>query len=82
MQLNPEIAFGTVLRKQREERDISQEYLALECGLDRTYISLLERGQRQPTLTTILRIAEAFKIPPVDLFSLVVEQINSQVVSE
>ena len=40
-------------------RRLSQERLAEAAGLDRTYISLLERGLRQPTLETVLRLAEA-----------------------
>ena len=42
----------------------SQEALALICGLDRTFISLLERGQRQPTLSSIFAIADALEITP------------------
>ena len=41
-------AFGAILRRNREEKGMSQEQLALDCGLDRTFISLLERGLRQP----------------------------------
>jgi transcriptional regulator with XRE-family HTH domain len=42
--------FGQVLRELREKENISQEKLAEYCELDRTYISLLERGLRQPTI--------------------------------
>ncbi len=47
-------AFGQVLRKLRKERGHTQETLGFECGLDRTYISLLELGQNSPTLDTIM----------------------------
>lgn len=57
-------AFGRELRRLRMSRGISQEKLALECGLDRTFISLLERGQRQPSLTTVFVLAEALDIAP------------------
>lgn len=70
----PEIAFGIVLRKLREERAISQEKLALESGLDRTFISMLERGKRQPSLTTILILAEVLNIDPGSLIELVVKE--------
>lgn len=50
--------FGEVLRETRKESRKTQEELALDCGLDRTYISLLERGERQPTLQTILTLSQ------------------------
>ena len=56
--------FGKVLREIRESKNISQEKLAEFCDLDRTYISLLERGLRQPTITTIFKLANALKISP------------------
>ncbi|WP_081420478.1 helix-turn-helix transcriptional regulator [Pseudoxanthomonas sp. Root630] len=60
-------AFGEVLRQVRTSRDVSQQDLALEAELDRTYISLLERGQRQPTLTTIIVLARALDVDAADL---------------
>jgi transcriptional regulator with XRE-family HTH domain len=59
--------FGKVLRKLREEKQLSQEKLAEYCELDRTYISLLERGLRQPTITTIFKLAKALNITPSQL---------------
>lgn len=56
--------FGKVLRELREANHISQEKLAEYCELDRTYISLLERGLRQPTITTIFKLAKALNISP------------------
>lgn len=53
-------AFGQVLQELRKEHKVSQEKLALECDLDRTFISMLERGLRQPSLTTIYKIADFF----------------------
>ena len=55
--------FGTLLKDVRRAREVSQEKLALDCGLDRTYISMLERGLKSPTLNTIFSIAEALDIP-------------------
>jgi transcriptional regulator with XRE-family HTH domain len=57
------LAFGRVLRRVRKARGISQEALAYATGLDRTFISLLERGLRQPSLGTLLRIGDALKLP-------------------
>lgn len=64
--------FGKVLRELREANNISQEKLAEYCDLDRTYISLLERGLRQPTITTIFKVSKALNISPSD-FVLKVE---------
>ncbi len=54
---------GLNLRKFRLERGLSQEALAFECGLHRTYISGVERGVRNPTVLVLERIAMALKVP-------------------
>ncbi len=54
---------GINLRKFRRERGFSQEKLAFECGLHRTYISGVERGVRNPTVLVLEAIAKALKIP-------------------
>lgn len=54
--------FGENLKKLRKERDLSQEDFADKCGLHRTYIGGLERGERNPTLSTMVRIAKTFEI--------------------
>jgi len=60
--MSPEQAFGIVLKERREALKMSQEKLAFKAGLDRTFISMLERGKRQPSLTSILILAEALGI--------------------
>lgn len=65
--MSPESAFGQILKKYRNSKGLSQEKLALECNLDRTYISLLERGRRQPTLRTILSLSEHLNISASDM---------------
>ena len=67
----PEIVFGRVLRQFRKDINFSQEKLSQESGLDRTYISLLERGRRQPTLTSLLKLATALGVSTVDLVAKV-----------
>jgi transcriptional regulator with XRE-family HTH domain len=62
-----EIAFGEVLRRHRKHRGLSQERLAQLSGLDRTFVSLLERGGRQPSLSTLLRVAAALGVRASDL---------------
>lgn len=66
-----EHTFGEVLRDLRNQRKISQERLAEYADLDRTYISLLERGLRQPTLETIFKISNALTILPSELIKRV-----------
>ncbi len=53
------LAFGKVLRTMRQEAGLTQEQLGLEAGLRRTYISILELGQQQPSLTSIFKLAKA-----------------------
>lgn len=60
-------AFGAVLKKARKEAGVSQDQLAFDSNLDRTYISLLERGLRQPSLSTIFSLAEGLKYQPYRL---------------
>ena len=72
----PEIVFGGVLRQFRKDINFSQEKLAQESGLDRTYISLLERGLRQPTLTSLLKLAAALGVSAVDLVDKVEVSMN------
>jgi transcriptional regulator with XRE-family HTH domain len=73
-----ETAFGQVLRDARLKCNFSQEKLALDCGLDRTYISLLERGLRQPSLRTIFVLAYNLQTTPSKLIRAV-EKIEPKV---
>ena len=54
---------GLNLKKHRLKCGLSQEALAFECGLHRTYISGVERGIRNPTVLVLDQIAQALKIP-------------------
>jgi transcriptional regulator with XRE-family HTH domain len=72
----PNIAFGKVLRRLRIDLGLSQEALALSAELQRNYISLMELGQNQPTITTIFKLADALGIKPSKLIDLVENEIN------
>jgi len=58
---------GLNVRRIRAEKDWSQEDLAFETGLHRTYVSGIERGIRNPTVTIIARMAEALGVEPYEL---------------
>lgn len=66
---NIKVFFGQRVKKLRLEAGMSQEAFADRCGLDRTYISGIERGVRNPTLEVIGRIAEGLGREIVDLFN-------------
>jgi len=74
--MNIENAFATVLKDLRTKKKLSQENLAFLSGLDRTYISLLERGKRQPTLTSLFSISKALDITLVEFTTALEEKIN------
>ncbi|MBS2212223.1 helix-turn-helix transcriptional regulator [Carboxylicivirga mesophila] len=63
--------FGDVLRELRKNAQISQEELADLANLDRSYISLLERGIKQPTLQTIFSLSSSLSISPSNFISKV-----------
>lgn len=68
--------FGAALRYYRKEADLSQEKLAQEANLDRTFISMLERGLRQPSLITIFELAAILRIKPSQLVIAVEDKIK------
>ena len=59
--------FGEALRELRVHLGLSQEALADAAGLDRTYVSGIERGERNPSLTNLLRLADAMEVRLSDL---------------
>ena len=56
------VAFGKTLRRLRITKNLTQEQLGLEAGLRRTFISSLELGQKQPSITTIQKLAVVLEI--------------------
>ena len=60
--------FGKRMRELRQQAGFSQEELADRCGLHRTYVGGIERGERNPSLMNIGRIARALGVPLEDLF--------------
>ena len=62
------IRFGKVLRERRRKLGVSQEAFADLCGLDRTYVGGIERGERNVALINIEKLARALKISLSELF--------------
>ncbi|WP_374453730.1 helix-turn-helix domain-containing protein [Phenylobacterium sp.] len=61
------IIVGRNIRRLREERGLTQEKLAVDAGIDLTYLGGIERGKRNPSLLVIVRIAGALDVLPRDL---------------
>lgn len=59
---------GLQIKLERTKEKLSQESLAYKSNLDRTYIGMIERGQKNPTILTILKITNALNISLLDLF--------------
>lgn len=71
MAIDPDKAkkrLGAVIRARREEMGLSQEEFANICGVHRTYMGAIERGERNPSLMNIVRIANGLKVKPSELF--------------
>lgn len=61
------VNFGDCVKNARLTLGLSQEKLALDCGLDRTYISSVERGKRNVSLINIHKLAAALNVPAKEL---------------
>lgn len=68
------IRFGKRIRRLRKELGLSQEAFAAACGLDRTYVGGIERGERNVSLTNILKLASGLNITASELFRSVDEK--------
>ncbi len=62
------VRFGKALRERRHKLGVSQEEFADICGLDRTYVGGIERGERNLALVNIEKLARALKISLSELF--------------
>ena len=65
---NINVQFGNILRKIRENRQLSQEEFAQQCGISRAYYGRVERGEHSVTLSLCKQIADALGISMADLF--------------
>ena len=61
-----EQAIGEELRACRRKKQISQEQLGFDAAVHRTYVSLIEGGDRSPTLAVLFRLCQALDVSPAD----------------
>jgi len=71
---NIALVFGKVLRKLRLRAGLTQEQLGFKAGLQRKYISLLELGVQQPTLTSIYKLSLALNVKPGRILDMMEDQ--------
>ena len=71
-------AFGRVLRRLRLEAGMTQEELGLDADLQRKFISLLELGEKQPTITSVFKLAAALRIKPGKMIALTDAELDEQ----
>lgn len=76
--MNLEQVFGEELRKIREEKGLSQEQLGFDSDYHRTYISQLERGEKNTSLKAVFRISEALQVQPSELIQRVEQRVRSK----
>jgi transcriptional regulator with XRE-family HTH domain len=64
---------GRNVRRYRKLKGMTQEQLALEAGMERSYVSDLERGERNPSVKALGRLAAALSVAPMDLLDTAAE---------
>lgn len=72
------LALGLAIRAWRVQRKLSQEDLAYEAGVHRTYLGGIERGERNPSYTNLLRIASALEVPLSELIARAEAELASK----
>lgn len=69
-------AISIVIKQERKKNGMSQEELAHLCNIDRTYISLLERKKRNPTLDVIFKMSNSFNIKPSNFVKMLEDTMH------
>jgi transcriptional regulator with XRE-family HTH domain len=78
VKLDIEKNFREVLKEIRKEKNVSQEKLAEICEMDRTYISMIERGVSSPTLSKLVEISKALEVPLSEIFERVEKKLGKK----
>lgn len=74
MKTEANVQFGSRLAALRKSRGLTQEQLAFLCHFDRTYIGYVERGEKSPTINTIVRLADGLNISLKEFFDYEAEE--------
>jgi transcriptional regulator with XRE-family HTH domain len=74
--MDRKVVFGRVLREAREATGLSRESFADAVDMDRTTISLLERGKQSPTIETVFRLCEHLGLSPSTLIGRLERQVG------
>ncbi len=69
-------SLGEVLRAARKQRGLSQEKLALEAGVERNYVSLIELGRNSPSVRILFKLCKVLDLPPSSLLAQVEQQMR------
>lgn len=69
--MEPEVAFGLILRELRKGHGMSQETLALESGIERNYVSLLELGRNSASVKMIFKLAPVLGVSVAEFMGMV-----------
>lgn len=67
--------FGTTIRELRQKKKLSQEKLALDAGIDRTYIGDIEKGTRNVSIEIVEKLSNYFQMPISELFKIVESKV-------
>lgn len=73
------VAFGRVVRKERRDRELSQESLAHLAGIGFKHLGEIERGRHDPRLTTVLKLATALDLPLGELMARFERRLDGDV---
>ena len=73
-----EQAFATVLKRERLRKALTQEQLASACSCHTTYISLMERGKKNPSLKILFCLSQALELSYADFSKLIEQEIVKQ----
>ena len=73
--------FSDIIIELREKEDLSQEDLAYDCGMDRSFMSKIETGKTAPSLLTIIRLVQGLNTKPSVILSMLEEKMKKENVS-
>ncbi len=76
--MDPGLAFGKVFRSVRNDAKLTQEEVALAAAVDRTFVGMIERGHRQPTIRILFRLAAAVQTTPSVLIQLTEQLVQRE----